>query len=288
MHGKRVSLVAIALFAVTIGVTTAIYAVVDAVILRPISMRAPNRTVVIWQRDDPRDTPVVEVAHGEVDHWRRNARSVEAFGVFSSVNWSLALVDGDSRARLAYAAVSAPFFEVVGVPPAMGRLLDTGDEDGNEPRAAVISDLLWRQRFGASPRIIGAIIRVQDDVESPVRPIEVVGVMPPGFDFPRGAQIWVPAAPSLRGLAQRAGHDAGDYLANLRVFYAVGRLRQDSTVPQVACGARCDLATAGAGERCRRRLRYRGHADRRVPAGHGAACVVDDAGGSGAHGPSGV
>ena len=116
--------------------------------------------------------------------WRRNARSLEALGVFSSVNWSLSLVDGDSRARLAYAAVSAPFFEVVGIPPAMGRPLDSRDEAGNEPRAAVISDQLWRQRFGASPRIIGAIIRVQDDVESPVRSIEVVGVMPPGSTFP--------------------------------------------------------------------------------------------------------
>ena len=155
VRGKRISLVAIALFAVTIGVTTAIYAVVEAVMLRPISMRAPDRTVVIWQRDDARGTPVVEAAYGEVDDWRRNARSLEALGVFSSVNWSLSLVDGDSRVRLAYAAVSAPFFEVVGMPPALGRALDNRDEDGNEPRAAVISDLLWRQRFGASPRIIG-------------------------------------------------------------------------------------------------------------------------------------
>ena len=158
----------------------------------------------------PASTPVVEAAYGEVDNWRRNATSVEALGVFSSVNWSLSLVDGDSRARLAYAAVSASFFEVVGVPPAMGRPLDSRDEDGNEPRTAVISDLLWRQRFGASPGIIGTIIRVQDDVESPVRSIEVVGVMPPEFDFPRGAQLWLPAAPSLRGFAQRAGQDAGD------------------------------------------------------------------------------
>jgi putative ABC transport system permease protein len=234
VRSKRISLVAIALFAVTIGVTTAIYAVVEAVILRPIAMRAPDRTAVIWQRDDARATPVVEAAYGEVDTWRRGARSVEGIGVFSSVNWSLSLVDGESRARLAYAAVSEPFFEVVGIPPAMGRALDGRDDAGTEPRVAVISDQLWRQRFGASPRIIGAIIRVQDDVASPVRSIEVVGVMPPEFDFPRGAQLWVPAAPSLRAFAQRAGQDAGDFLANLRVFYALGRLRHNESTDQVA------------------------------------------------------
>ena len=235
VRGKRVSSVAIALFAVTIGVTTAIYAVVEAVMLRPISMRAPGRTAIIWQRDDLRETPIVEAAHGEVDEWRRHANSVEALGLFSSVNWSLSLIDGDSRAHMAYAAVSASFFEVVGVPPAMGRALDSRDEDGNEPRTAVISDLLWRQRFGARPGIIGTSIRVQeDDLESPVRSIEVVGVMPPEFDFPRGAQLWLPAAPSLRGFAQGAGRDVSSVLAGLRVFYAVGRLRQDATVHQVA------------------------------------------------------
>jgi hypothetical protein len=234
VRSKRISLLAVALFALTVGVTTAIYAVVEAVMLRPTSMRAPDRTVVMWQRDDARGTPVVEAAHGEVDTWRRNATTVEAIAAFSPVNWSLSLIDGDSRARLAYVPVSVSFFEVVGILPVMGRPLDSRDEAGNEPRAAVISDQLWRQRFGADPRIIGAMIRVQDDVESPVRSIEVVGVMPPAFDFPRGAELWVPAAPILRGFAHRRGQDPSNYLANLRVFYAVGRLRHDVTIVQAA------------------------------------------------------
>lgn len=233
MRSRRISLVSVTLFAVTIGVTTAIYAVVDAVMLRPIEMLAPDRTVVIWQRDDARDTPVVEAAYDEINTWR-NARSLDALGVFSSVNWSLSLIDGDSRTRLAYAAVSAPFFDVVGIAPALGRVLDSRDEAGSEPRTAVISDQLWRRGFGASPRIVGAVVRVQEDVESPVRSIEVVGVMPPAFDFPRGTQLWIPAAPSLRAFEQRAGQNANQYLTSLRVFYALGRLRQDAIVAQAA------------------------------------------------------
>ena len=233
VRSRRISLVSVTLFAVTIGVTTAIYAVVDAVMLRPIEMLAPDRTVVIWQRDDARDTPVVEAAYEEIDTWR-NARSLDAVGAFSSVNWSLSLIDGESRTRLAYAAVSAPFFDVVGIAPALGRVLDSRDEAGSEPRTAVISDQLWRRRFGASPQIVGAVVRVQEDVESPVRSIEVVGVMPPAFDFPRGTQLWIPAAPSLRAFEQRAGQNSNQYLASLRVFYALGRLRHDAIVAQAA------------------------------------------------------
>jgi len=149
LRRQRISWVAVFLLAVTLGVTTAIYAVVDAVLLRPIGMGAPDRTVVLWQRDDARGTPVVEAAHGEIDAWRRNATSLEAVGAFSSVNWSLALVDGDSPARLAYAAVSAPFFEVVGIAPALGRVLDTRDDAGGDPRAVVArtrcaSERPWR------------------------------------------------------------------------------------------------------------------------------------------------
>lgn len=234
VRSRRISLVAVVLFAVTIGVTTAIYAVVEAVMLRPISMRAPDRTVVLWQRDDARGTPVVEAAYGEAEAWRRDARSLDALGVFGSVNWSLSLLDGEARTRLAYAAVSASFFDAAGVAPALGRVLDSRDDLGNEPRTAVLSHQLWRQRFGADPTIIGTRVRVQRDVESPVRSIEVVGVMPPAFDFPRGAQLWIPAAPSLRSLAQRAGRDGADYVDNFRVFYALGRFRPDATVPRVA------------------------------------------------------
>jgi len=146
---------------------------------------------------------------------------------------------------LAYSAVSASFFDVVGIPAATGRLFNSQDDADNEPRVAVISDQLWRQRFGSSPRIVGAFIRVQDDVESPARSIEVVGIMPPGFDFPRGAQLWIPAAPTLRAFAQRAGQDAGEFLANLRVFYAVARLRQDAIGAQTAEELRAIVRRSG-------------------------------------------
>ena len=119
----RTTAVAILLFAVTIGVTTAIYAVVEAVILRPSAMRRPDRTEVVWQRDGARGTPVDEVSYGEAAAWQQGTRLLNALGVFSSVNWSLSLIQGESRSRVSFAAVSPSFFEVVGVAPAQGRVL---------------------------------------------------------------------------------------------------------------------------------------------------------------------
>jgi putative ABC transport system permease protein len=233
-RSRRTAAVAITLFAVTIGVTTAISAVVDAVILRPSAMGDAGRTVVVWQRDDARGTPVVEASHGEIDVWRQNSRSVDALGVFSSVTWPLSLVQGDSRTRLSYAAVSASFFDIAGLAPARGRVFASGDEAGSEPRVAVISDALWQQRFGADSRVVGSLMRVREGIDSPVRSLEVIGVMPPGFEFPRGAQLWLPAAASIRAFARQAGGAGNEFLADLRVFYGLGRLRDGVSAAQLS------------------------------------------------------
>jgi putative ABC transport system permease protein len=225
-RSRRTTLVAVALFAVTIGVTTAIYAVVDAVMLRPSAMRAPDRTVVVWQRDDARGTPVVEISYDEAREWQSGTRSLDGVGVFSSVGWPMSLLQGDARNRVSFVAVSPSFFEVAGVVPARGRVLTARDEAASEPRVAVLSEGLWRQRFAADPRVVGTLIRVQAGIESPVQTLEIVGVMPPEFDFPRGAQLWVPAAPSIRAVARQAAQDPDAFLAGLRVFYGLGRLRE--------------------------------------------------------------
>src|SRR5580704_16857105 len=137
---RSFTLMVVLLLALTIGVTTAVYAIVDAVMLRPVAMAAQDRTVVIWQRDLTRNAPVVEVALGEVDSWRRHSATFGALAVFGSVNWSLAVVNGDVRTGAPYASVSASFFEIAGTPPMLGRVLDATDELGNKPRTAVISD----------------------------------------------------------------------------------------------------------------------------------------------------
>src|SRR5689334_10989568 len=173
-RSPRTTAVAVVLLALSLGASTAIFAVVNAVLLRPSTMRTPDRTVVMWQRDDARGTPVVEVSYGEARGWQ-DSRALDAVGVFSSVNWSMSLLQGESRSRVSFAAVSPSFFHIAGVVPARGRVLTARDEAASAPRVAVLSERLWRQRFAADPGIVGAVIRVQAGVTSPVQTLEVVG-----------------------------------------------------------------------------------------------------------------
>jgi len=223
---------AILLFALTGGVTTAVYAVVDAVVVQPMRFADQARTVVIWERDLARQTPVLEVAFGEVVAWREHSSSFDALGVFSATNSRLTIIDGDARARAASSSVSASFFDITGVRPALGRTFDSADELGAVVRVAVISDGLWKKQFASDPQVIGRAMLVQRRIESPPQSIEIVGVMPKGFEFPRGAEVWLPAAPLLRAAARPNPNDPADvawYLDHFKVFYGLGRLRDATT-----------------------------------------------------------
>ena len=117
----RTTLLAVGLLAVTIGAVMAIFAIVDAVLLRPLPVANQDRVVVIWQRDDRRALPIIEVAHGEMEDWRARSRSFEQLAVVGSVNWNLDLVDKAEPAHAELAAVSASFFPTLGTLPAAGR-----------------------------------------------------------------------------------------------------------------------------------------------------------------------
>jgi predicted permease len=216
------------LLALTIGGTAGIFATVYAVILRPSPIAAPERIVVAWQRDTSRNASVIEVALGEAERWRRDATSFAEVGVFSSVNWPLTIIEGDQRLRIAYAAVSPSFFAIVGTRPELGRVLDQNDEAVGEPQRAVISHRFWRTSFGDDPTIVGRTIRIQSDIEGQTGTVEIVGVMPAAFDFPRGAMLWLPARPAVRA-ATPAGADRQRYVDELRVFYVLARLRDGTS-----------------------------------------------------------
>ena len=229
LRDRSFAVVAALLLAITGGATTAVYAIVQAVLLEPLELAEPGRTVVIWEYDTARSTPVVEVSLGEADAWRDAAEILESVAVFGSVNAPITMLQGDRRTRASSSWVSAPFFAVVGVRPALGRGFDATDETDETPRTAVISDGFWKQHLGADPMVIGRTLRLQPSVATTPQLVEIVGVMPAGFEFPREVDIWLPASPILRSIASsvpgdRAGNVAW-YLKHFKVFYALGRLR---------------------------------------------------------------
>ncbi len=229
LQQRSVTATAVSLLALTIGAVTAVFAIVHAVVLRPFPFVDQERLVMIWQRDDRRALPVIEVAHGEMEDWRARSRAFADLAVLSSVNWSLTLAGAAKPEPVELAAVSASFFPVVGTRPQAGRWLEPGDEAGPLPRAMVISHGLWMRRYGGDPAVVGRAVPVKLDADGDELAVEIAGVMPAGFDFPRGADVWVPAAPLIRKHSIPFGGPE-NAMRRLRVFFALGRLRPGASV----------------------------------------------------------
>lgn len=228
----RVTALAVLLIAVTIGTSMAIFAIVDAVVLRPFPFADQERVAVIWQRDDRRALPIIEVAYGETLDWRARSRSFEHLGVVGSVNWSLTLTGTGEPEQVDLAAVSSSFFPVIGTAPVLGRGLSAAEDEGLRPRAMVISHGLWQRRYGGDPSIVGRAVPVKLDADKPPVSMDIVGVMPAAFDYPRGADVWVPAGPMVRMHGESWGNEGEKAFKFLRVFYAVGRLKPGITAEE--------------------------------------------------------
>lgn len=169
-----------------VGATTAAFSVVRGVLLRPLLFREPDRLVQIIERQ--RDQPDAQMsAYASYADLRDDSASFESVAIWA---WGTRTLTGSGQAtRLRARAVSASLFPTLGMSPALGRGLRVEDEDPGSPRVVVLSDALWRTRFGADPAIVGRSIRLDDE------PHTVVGVMPPRFDFPGRSDLWVALAP---------------------------------------------------------------------------------------------
>jgi putative ABC transport system permease protein len=175
---------AIATLALGIGANTTIFALVQSVLIQPLPYTNPDELVMVWEDGSrfgfPRNTP----APGNYNDWRvRNRSFVDMAATRGGTNASLT-VDGPPEQVLGR-SVTVNFFSVLGVTPALGRAFDARDDQND--RIVVISDALWRRRYGADPGIVGRTI-VMNDARR-----EVVGVAPQSFVFRnRDIDYWVP------------------------------------------------------------------------------------------------
>jgi len=217
----------------TVGPTVAVLEIIGATLFAPLHMADPAGTAVVWQLDAARSTPIVEVGLGEAEEWAGPDAPLTSVAVFTSVNVPVAIATGESRVRATASWVSARFFDVAGTRPQIGRVFQPADDVGGQPRVAVISDGYWTRVFGRDPSVVGRTVLMQRIVTDSPQPVEIVGVMPRGFDFPGGVDYWLPAAPMLRSIAAGVPGDRTEvedwYLTHYRVFYGLGRLRSGAT-----------------------------------------------------------
>jgi putative ABC transport system permease protein len=178
------TLVAVATLALGLGATTAIFSVVDGVVLRPLPFRAPERLVRPYFVSKEGNKQAAFSVANFLD-WRAGSHTVADAAAYHGGTLNLS-GGGSEPERLPAAWVSANFFQVVGIRPLAGRTFAPGEDDAKAPRVAVISEKLWRRRFGADPAILGRSLSLNGE------PYSLVGILRQGMQLPGSAAVWVP------------------------------------------------------------------------------------------------
>jgi predicted permease len=211
--------IAVVTLALAIGANTAIFSVIEAVLLRPLPYRDPSHLVLLTDAKDPDEGGIL---YRDFEVWKSQNRSFADMGVYyRDSGWSrVTLTGGNEPASVQGAFVSANFFSVLGVSPILGRSFTTGEEARRE-RVILLSHHLWVSRFGSSPDVVGQMLQVNG------ANFQIIGVMPASFQFPGAdSAFWAPMStnsywsdPTL--LITDPNHSPGFYAR----WQAIARLR---------------------------------------------------------------
>jgi putative ABC transport system permease protein len=224
--------VAVGTLALGIGSTTAIFSVVDAVLLRPLAYPRPAELTAVLQRRTETIAPLAVSPPNYFDLKDQN-RAFSGIAAYGTANVTVSGAGGYPE-KIPAATATRELLSVLGISPALGRGLTADDTTPGAPRIAVISHGLWQRRFGGDAAVLGRAILIDD------APTVVVGVMPPAFAFPaRGTDLWLPMAlsrtqPSNRGIP-------AERYREYRILSLVARLRPDVSIE----AARGEVARIG-------------------------------------------
>ncbi len=223
------ALVAVLTLGLGIGATTALFTVVNGVLLRDLPYPDPDRLVLLYSAYPRLGADRGPLSVPDFRDWSEQSRTVTRMGLYSTRPADLVLLAEDGARELQTAYVSWGFFPTLGVDPLEGRVFRPEDETG-DARVVVLSHGFWTRQFGPDASVVGRGITLSD------QQFQVVGVMPPGFGFPQtDVEVWAPftVIPSSSIPLQ---------LRPLRVMDAVGRLVPGATPAQ----AREDLTAIAA------------------------------------------
>jgi len=198
--------------ALGLGANAAVFAMIDALVLRPFTARDVDRIVLLSQSREGEIDRQQTVSPANFLDWKRQS---DVFAHLAAIEWWEANLVGrdEPEAALGF-KVSADFFSTMGVQPALGQAFASADETPGQDRRVVLNHDLWRRRFAGDPAIIGATVRIDGST------YEVAGIAPEGFDFPMAAQLWAPLAFDAESAANRKS----------RYLTVVGRLAPGRTL----------------------------------------------------------
>jgi putative ABC transport system permease protein len=206
------ALTAVLTLALGIGVNTAVFSIMDAVVLRPLAVPDLSRVVTVAEEQNPGNYQWVALANYE--DWQRQSRSFENLAVRTDAD--LTLTGAGDAAHVATSYTSANFFDVMRVNPLLGRVFANSETQSGKDDVAVLSYVFWQKHFGADPAVLNRKIELDG------RTCTVIGVMPKTMQYPSTTEIFLPLAPSPSKMENRSGHD----------YLVIGRLRPGVTVAQ--------------------------------------------------------
>jgi len=178
VYAKRplVTILAIAALAMAIGATTGVFSIVDALLLRSLPFREPER-LAEWSQ--------MGFLQGEYKEWRANQKYAEGIAPYLQIDATVARSDAAVRVKLTETDVE--FFKTLGSDTEIGRTFAAGEDEPGHVNEMVISYALWQQFFGGDPRVLGSHVNLNG------APMEIIGVAQPRFDFPTRTAVWTPS-----------------------------------------------------------------------------------------------
>jgi putative ABC transport system permease protein len=214
--------VAVITLALGIGANTAIFSVLDAVLLRPLPYHSPEQLIKVWTRFTGIGLPNDQnwVSAPEFRDFQQLNKSFDGIAAISTGTFNLG-VKG-SPERVVGASVSPSLFTLLGVQARLGRTFLPEEAQPGHDHEVLLSEALWKRAFGARPDVIGSTVRI-DAV-----PMTVVGVMPAGFDYPQDSEIWGPLAFSPDDLSpsSRGGHGL-EVLGRMKPGLSFAQVKED-------------------------------------------------------------
>ena len=218
------TLIAAVVLALGIGANSAVFTIVNAVLLRSLPFPNSEQLVVMLTRDARGRQFGVSLA--DFDDWRSSSKTMSGLSLVFSGSFN---VSDESRIAEQYpgAYVSANYFTKIGITPILGRDFGPGDDGPGGPAVVMLSNAVWQQRYGGDPGVLGTLVRLNGITAT------VIGVVPQGLGVPQSEQIWLPMSqlpPALRQQPRQA-----------RNYFVIGRLANGVTLEQ----ARAELGAIG-------------------------------------------
>jgi putative ABC transport system permease protein len=225
------TIVAVITVALAIAANTAVFSLVNALLIRPLPFKAPENLVLLFEKFSAQGLDQIPVSAPEYIDWEKQTRSYERIAAFNFANFNL--TGGDMPERIQGAVVTPSLFPLLGVQPVKGRVFNDSEFGEGNDGVVLISERLWRRRFNSDPQLVGTQLSVNG------RSFTVVGIMPANFEFPlplfgvqggtfaERADMWKPIAFTKQEMESRGSRSYG----------VIGRLKPGVTLAQAQAEA---------------------------------------------------